>query len=222
MISAYDQLESVATRGFNTKVHVAVGDVTEVLIAARQTTPSDIPVQHTIHVQKLRVVITTGFATTWTIQDSNGTPVLLTAALDVSVAGTVFEQDFGPSGASLTLNKDLKVSIGGAGAVGDIYIQGYQEPYMAANNGIPTVVSVSPASGVQAGGTAVAIFGTGFRNHATVTIGGVALTSVQYISHQEILGVTGAHAAGAVNTIVTNPAPNGSETATGAGSFTYV
>jgi hypothetical protein len=211
MISAYDQLESVATRGFNTKVHVAVGDVTEVLIAARQTTPSDIPVQHTIHVQKLRVVITTGFATTWTIQDSNGTPVLLTAALDVSVAGTVFEQDFG-----------LKVSIGGAGAVGDIYIQGYQEPYMAANNGIPTVVSVSPASGVQAGGTAVAIFGTGFRNHATVTIGGVALTSVQYISHQEILGVTGAHAAGAVNTIVTNPAPNGSETATGAGSFTYV
>jgi len=222
MNSAYDDLKSIASRGFNTKVHVAVADVTEVLIAALQTTPSDMPVKHTIHVQKLKIVITTGFSTTWTIQDSNGTPVLVTAALDVSTAGAEFEFDFGPSGVALTLNKDLKLVIGAAGAVGDIYIEGYQEPYMAVNNGIPTVVSVSPNSGPQAGGTAVTIFGTGFRNHATVAIGGVAVTSVRFINEQELLGVTGAHAAGAVNAVVTNPAPNNSEVATGVSAFTYV
>lgn len=221
MLSAYDQLKTVASRGFNTKVHIAVGGVTQTLIAALQTTPTEMPVQHTIHVQKLRIVITTGFATTWTIQDSNGTPVLLTAALDVSVAGSVFEQDFGPSGISLTLNKDLKVSIGGAGAVGDIYIEGYQEPYMAVNNVIMSFASISPATGSTAGGTAVAIFGAGFRRGATVAIGGVSCTSVQWISSQELLCVTGAHAGGAVNVVVTNPAPNGSETVTGAGAYTY-
>lgn len=219
---ALDQLKTVAPRGFSTTVIVTTAGVTQNLIVAKQTTPSDMPVMYTIYVQKLRIVVRTGAAQTWTIQDSAGSPVILVSAQDMSVAGIEFEWDFGPVGRAITVNKDLVLSISAAGAAGDVYIEGYQDPLEAANNGIPAFVSISPATGAQAGGTAVAIFGTGFRRGATVAIGGVACTSVQWIAPQELLCVTGAHAAGAVNVVVTNPAPNGSEVATGAGAFTYV
>lgn len=70
-------------------------------------------------------------------------------------------------------------------------------------NGTPTITNISPASGGAAGGTAVTITGTNFVTGATVAIGGVAATSVVVVSGTSITCVTGAHAAGAVTTIVT-------------------
>jgi hypothetical protein len=67
----------------------------------------------------------------------------------------------------------------------------------------PTVVGVTPTSGPVAGGTEVAVSGANFAAGATVTIGGVAATNVRVISSTSILAVTGAHAAGAVDVVVT-------------------
>ena len=69
----------------------------------------------------------------------------------------------------------------------------------------PTVAAISPASGSTAGGTAVTLTGTGFKTGATATVGGVPLTGVTVVSATQITGTTGAHAAGTVSVIVTNP-----------------
>lgn len=76
---------------------------------------------------------------------------------------------------------------------------------------------ISPATGVAAGGTHVTITGTGFTPDTTVTIGGSAATSIVVLSPTQLTCITPAHAAGAVNVVVTTDA--GAVTATGA--FTY-
>ncbi len=82
----------------------------------------------------------------------------------------------------------------------------------------PTIGSVAPQSGTTGGGTAIAITGTGFLPGATVTLGGVAATSVVVVNSTRITAVTGAHATGAVNLVVTNP---GGASATMANAFFY-
>ncbi|MBI3650153.1 MAG: IPT/TIG domain-containing protein [Acidobacteria bacterium] len=82
----------------------------------------------------------------------------------------------------------------------------------------PTVTAISPASGSTAGGTTVTITGTGFRSGATLTLGGSAATGVSVISSTSITATTPAHAAGAVNVVVTN-SDNQSGTLTN--GFTY-
>lgn len=69
----------------------------------------------------------------------------------------------------------------------------------------PTVSSVSPASGLPAGGTAVTITGTGFANGATVSFGGFSATNVSVVSSTSITCKTPAHGAGKVTVAVTNP-----------------
>jgi len=83
----------------------------------------------------------------------------------------------------------------------------------------PTVSSVSPTSGSTAGGDALTITGTGFITGATVTVGGVTCTSPNVASSTSITCTSGAHAAGAVDIIVTN---SDSQTGTGTGVYTYV
>jgi hypothetical protein len=51
----------------------------------------------------------------------------------------------------------------------------------------------------------VTITGSNFVAGATVTLGGVAATGVTVVSATTITATTGAHAAGAVNVVVTNP-----------------
>ena len=68
----------------------------------------------------------------------------------------------------------------------------------------PTVTSISPNSGTINGGTAVTITGTGFLAGATVSVGGTAATGVTVVNSTSITATTPAHAAGAVNVIVTN------------------
>ncbi len=82
----------------------------------------------------------------------------------------------------------------------------------------PTFTSIDTHTGTTAGGTSVTITGTGFVTGATVTIGGVNCTSVIVVSETSITCTTGAHSAGAVNVVVTNP-DTGS--VTGTGVYTY-
>jgi Domain of unknown function (DUF1929)/IPT/TIG domain/Glyoxal oxidase N-terminus len=71
-------------------------------------------------------------------------------------------------------------------------------------NTAPSVASVTPASGPVAGGTAVTVTGTNFVSGATVSFGGTAATGVTVVSSTSITAPTPAHAAGAVNVVVTN------------------
>jgi hypothetical protein len=82
----------------------------------------------------------------------------------------------------------------------------------------PLVTAISPTYGVPGGGTAVTITGGAFVNGATVTIGGVAATSVTWVSEEEITAVTGSHAVGTVDVVVTNP---NTLTGTLSGGFHY-
>ena len=68
----------------------------------------------------------------------------------------------------------------------------------------PTVTGISPASGTAAGGTAVTITGTGFLAGATVSLGGTPATGVTVVSGTTITATTPAHAAGAVDVVVSN------------------
>jgi hypothetical protein len=69
----------------------------------------------------------------------------------------------------------------------------------------PTVTGINPPNGASTGGTPVTITGTNFVSGATVAIGGVAATGVNVGSSTSITATTGAHAAGTVNVVVTNP-----------------
>ncbi|MEP7103272.1 MAG: IPT/TIG domain-containing protein [Candidatus Dojkabacteria bacterium] len=96
-----------------------------------------------------------------------------------------------------------------AGAVDVVYTAGDGQTatlvggftYLAA----PTVSSVSPSSVFNDGGKAITITGTNFNATPTVTIGGIAATSVTYVNSTTLTAVTPAHASGALNVVVTNP-----------------
>jgi hypothetical protein len=81
----------------------------------------------------------------------------------------------------------------------------------------PTISKISPNSGSSNGGTAVTITGTNFIAGATVTFGGTAATNVIVVSSTSITATTPAHAAGAVNVVVTDSSGSGTLT----NGFTY-
>ncbi|HEV8471102.1 MAG TPA: IPT/TIG domain-containing protein, partial [Candidatus Limnocylindria bacterium] len=93
-----------------------------------------------------------------------------------------------------------------------------QQVALRAIGSAPTVTSITPNSGLVAGGTAVTVTGTGFQTGATVSFGGSALT-VSTVTATSITGTTTAHAAGTVNVVVTNP---DAQTGACTGCFTYV
>lgn len=83
----------------------------------------------------------------------------------------------------------------------------------------PTVTAISPATGASAGGTAVTITGTLFRNGATVTIGGVTATGITVASATSITATTPAGYAGSHDVVVTNV--NDSQSGTLDAGFAY-
>ena len=83
----------------------------------------------------------------------------------------------------------------------------------------PGVTTIVPDTGPTAGGTSVTITGTNFVTGATVAIGGVAATGVSVDSATSITATTGAHAAGLVDVVVTNP---DTQTGTLSNGFSYV
>ena len=88
----------------------------------------------------------------------------------------------------------------------------------SASSPSPTVLSVSPTSGSANGGTAVSITGTNFASGDSVTFGGTAATNVTVVSGTSITATTPAHAAGAVNVVVTN---SSGQSGTLANGYTY-
>src|SRR5712691_1575488 len=76
--------------------------------------------------------------------------------------------------------------------------------YTTVSNPPPTLTGISPASGTAAGGTAVTITGTGFLAGATVSLGGTQATGVTVVNSTSITATTPAHAAGAVDVVVSN------------------
>ena len=81
----------------------------------------------------------------------------------------------------------------------------------------PTVTGISPSSGATVGGTSVTITGSDFTGATAVSIGGQAATTYNVMSATQITATTQAHAAGAVDVVVTTPAGSGTLT----GGFTY-
>lgn len=83
------------------------------------------------------------------------------------------------------------------------------------NTEAPSDFTVDPATGPA--GTVVTIEGQNLTGTTGVTFGGVAGTALDVVDDSTVRVTTGAHAAGAVDVVVTNA--NGSKTETGA--FTY-
>jgi hypothetical protein len=114
--------------------------------------------------------------------------------------------------ATLTDNTDTSITIiapAHAAGVVDVIITTPGGSFTASQSftyiAPPSVTSVSPTSGLSAGGTSVTITGTVFQNGATVTFGGTAATAVRFVSATRLIATTPAHAAGAVTVVVTNP-----------------
>ena len=84
--------------------------------------------------------------------------------------------------------------------------------------GVPTIKKVSPTSGTTLGGTAFIITGTNLTGATSVTVGGVAATSVVVVSATSITAQTPAGSVGAKSVAVTTA----SGTATKASAFKYV
>lgn len=81
-----------------------------------------------------------------------------------------------------------------------------------------TGTTVTPATGVAAGGTPITIKGKNFTRATAVTVGGVATTAFTVVDDTTITCTTGAHAAGQVSVVVADPDGNGTLT----NGFTYV
>jgi hypothetical protein len=113
---------------------------------------------------------------------------------------------------------------------GNIAPPGYYMVFLVNSSGVPsvakftrlgvppTVTSISPNAGTVNGGTATTIRGTNFLPGATVSLGGTAATGVTVVSSTSITATTSAHAAGAVNVVVTN---TDAQSGTLANGYTY-
>lgn len=90
--------------------------------------------------------------------------------------------------------------------------------YYTAGASAPTVTDTSPASGGTAGGTAITLTGTDFTDASDVSVGGVSCSSLVVVGPTSITCITGAHAAGVLDVVVTTPAGTGTQT----NGFTYL
>jgi hypothetical protein len=82
----------------------------------------------------------------------------------------------------------------------------------------PRVTSMTPLSGIPAGGTNVSIYGTGFAAGTNVTFGGIAASST-FVSPTELTAVSPMHASGSVDVVVSPPA---AASMTAPRQFTYL
>ena len=82
----------------------------------------------------------------------------------------------------------------------------------------PTITTISPADGLTSGGTTITLNGSNFLGASSVTVGGVAATSVNVVSASVLTAVTPAGSIGsALSVSVTTPGGTG----TLAGAFSY-
>ncbi len=81
-----------------------------------------------------------------------------------------------------------------------------------------SLTNVNPSSGTASGGLGFTLTGTDLTGATAITFDGVAATSLNVVNATTVTGVAPAHAAGAVDTVITTPA--GSATLTN--GFTYL
>ncbi|HMC68595.1 MAG TPA: IPT/TIG domain-containing protein, partial [Mycobacteriales bacterium] len=110
---------------------------------------------------------------------------------DTTISGTTGAHAPAPTNAVVVMNPDTQSATCGC-------------TYSYDPSAAPSVSSISPASGPTTGGTAVTISGVSFQTGAMATVGGVTLTAVT-VTSTTLTGMTGAHAAGVVSVVVTNP-----------------
>jgi Tol biopolymer transport system component len=68
--------------------------------------------------------------------------------------------------------------------------------YLPVASGAPTITAVQPAAGPAIGGTTLTILGSQFTDQATVIVGGVAATQVQFLSSSALVATTSPSQAG--------------------------
>lgn len=85
------------------------------------------------------------------------------------------------------------------------------------NDDAPSDFTLEPAHGAAAGGDEVTVKGQNLTGVTGVTFGGTAATAVVVVDDETLTCTTPAHAAGAVDVVVTNPTGSKTETA----AFTY-
>ena len=146
----------------------------------------------------------TGFAAGATVKFGT------TSATNVNVVGSTTITAVAPSHASGAVN----VVVTNPGGQSATSTNGYS---YTTSGTAPTVTGVSPTSGPTAGGTSVTISGTGFAAGATVTFGGTNATGIVVTNSTTITATTPAHAAGAVDVVVTSNGLSGTK----ASAFTY-
>ena len=132
-----------------------------------------------------------------------------TAATNVTVVNSTTITATTPAGSAGATTVTVTNTTGRSGSLSSAFT--YVAP--------PTVSSISPISGVPAGGTPITITGTNFAAGATVTFGGTAATNVTVVNSTTITATTPAGSAGAVTVTVTNS--NGLSGSLASG-FTYV
>lgn len=82
----------------------------------------------------------------------------------------------------------------------------------------PTFSANSPTTGSESGGTLITLTGNNFLAPVTVTVGGVAATSVTVVDTTTVTAITPVGVAGAADIVVTTP--HGAATRTGGFTFT--
>jgi hypothetical protein len=102
------------------------------------------------------------------------------------------------------------------GAPGDLNLDSTYQFFPSPT--IPTLYTISPPSGPQAGGTLITITGTNFVNITNVTLGGVNVPSFNVISPTQMTAITPAHS---VTGIVDLSVYSTFGTSTLHGEFTY-
>lgn len=116
-------------------------------------------------------------------------------------------EEFYPDGATVTKSRRLKYKVGEVISQEDV-----DALYAEA-----TITAITPDTGSTDGGTAVVITGTNLTDATGVTFGGTAGTAFSVVSDTTIHVTTPAHAAAAVDVVVTTDAGSVTE----AGGFTY-
>lgn len=150
-----------------------------------------------------------------------GTTVTLTGTNLTGTTGVTFD---GSSATNVTVTNSTTVSADtpahAAGAV-DVVITTAGGSATLTNAFtyvvLPTIASINPSSGTAAGNTGFTVTGTNLTGATAVTFGGIAATSVNVVNSTTVTGVSPAHAAGAVDVVITTA--SGSATLTNGYTF---
>jgi hypothetical protein len=152
-----------------------------------------------------------------------GTKVLVKGQNFVGATGVTFG---GKAGTSLDVTSGSELTVVAPAGSGTVDVQVTTSSGTSAKvtadhftyQGVPVVKSVSPSSGVLAGGTKVTIKGTGFLDAVAVKFGNTAATGVKVVSSTEITAISPA-GTGTVHVTVTTAV--GTSAKGTADEFTY-